>query len=306
MGASLLSPPVGDVSRGQLTPEQYEILFGEPPPASPEDDARARDTAAKQAAPVAPVSVAPIEPVRIGPAETARQKPNEAVGVDQPIAKPKPSTGPVRPSTGRVTIDYADPLPRQANPRRPKLHKRHLAIPAVLLLGLSLIFAFITSVRGGDNIETEVAGQVSLNDVIFPATASDAETADGVVEDDTALSAPSSNSDVDRDDATGVGPVIEIVRCDVATEEVELVNSGDMATTLVGWRLHDEGRVWRTGLDAVSLDAGERIVLLSGDDTVDFPGSFRWSDGNVWNNRGGDTATLIRSDGAVVANFLCE
>jgi len=53
-----------------------------------------------------------------------------------------------------------------------------------------------------------------------------------------------------------------------------------------------------------ALGAGEGIVLLSGDQTADIDGAFRWSEINVWNNDG-DEAFLLGADGAVVGSRRC-
>ena len=98
--------------------------------------------------------------------------------------------------------------------------------------------------------------------------------------------------------------IVEITRCDARGESVELVNSGGESITLRGWTLHDEGRKHETDLSRVILDPGQRIVMLSGEDTLDVPGTFRWTGRNVWNNDG-DQATLLQRNGAVVSTLRC-
>ena len=98
--------------------------------------------------------------------------------------------------------------------------------------------------------------------------------------------------------------VITITHCEVRGETVELVNSGGEPLTLRGWVLHDENRNHETTLDRIQLWPGDRIVMLSGEDTLDTPETFRWSDGFVWNNDG-DEAFLLRPNGTVASSRRC-
>lgn len=148
--------------------------------------------------------------------------------------------------------------------------KAKILLPA-FIAGVVLGLLIVSTMGGDDSLETEVLGVVEQN-----------------VEEE-----------------TGEPARIEITRCDVLDEQLEIVNSGGRTINLAGWILHDDGRVWETDLGDVTLGPGESIVLLSGDQALALPGMYRWTVGNVWNNRGGDVATLIRSDGLVVETFDC-
>ena len=105
-------------------------------------------------------------------------------------------------------------------------------------------------------------------------------------------------------EAQPTGAVIEISWCRVRDETVQLLNTGTELITLNGWVLHDETRNHEVELSRITLDPGQRVVMLSGEDTLDVPETFRWADRNVWNNDG-DTATLLNSSGQVVAQERC-
>ena len=98
---------------------------------------------------------------------------------------------------------------------------------------------------------------------------------------------------------------VEISWCRAREETVQLVNTGGELITLTGWVLHDERRNHETRLDQISLAPGQRVVMLSGDTTLDVPETFRWTGNNVWNNDG-DTATLLDDAGVVVSEERCS
>lgn len=98
--------------------------------------------------------------------------------------------------------------------------------------------------------------------------------------------------------------VVEVSFCDARGETVELRNTGSERIALIGWTLHDEGRKHETNLNRVVLNAGESFIMLSGEDTLETPGSLRWTGRNVWNNDG-DIAFLLGPDGSVVSERRC-
>ena len=148
--------------------------------------------------------------------------------------------------------------------------KAKVLFPAILV-GVLIGFLVVSTMSGDSQVETEVLGVATQNA-----------------------------------EESGEPAQIQITRCDVLSEELEIVNGGEGTTNLAGWVLHDDGRVWEADLREVTLGPGETIVLLSGDQAVALPGMYRWTFGNVWNNRGGDIATLIRPDGLVAETFSCS
>ena len=98
---------------------------------------------------------------------------------------------------------------------------------------------------------------------------------------------------------------VEISWCRAREETVQVINVGGELITLNGWILHDERRNHETRLDRISLAPGQRVVMLSGEDTLDVADTFRWANNNVWNNDG-DTATLLNSDGFVIGEERCS
>lgn len=94
------------------------------------------------------------------------------------------------------------------------------------------------------------------------------------------------------------GPgVVELVSCDKRAEVVGIANTGSSAVSLSGFVLHDEGRKHEVALGQFgTLEPGQRLEIMTGEDATAADGRVVWKRQNVWNNDG-DVANLIAPDG---------
>ena len=82
---------------------------------------------------------------------------------------------------------------------------------------------------------------------------------------------------------------------------VTIGNTGGETISLSGYTLHDEGDKHSVSLGQFgSLEAGEQLRILTGEDAVDGDGQVVWKRQNVWNNDG-DIAFLIAPDGTEIS-----
>lgn len=85
-------------------------------------------------------------------------------------------------------------------------------------------------------------------------------------------------------------------------EWIELLNAGDDAVDMTGWRLRDavSDSSWKFGFTG-TLGAGDIIVIYGNE-------AYAWEDANGWLRNGlslnnsGDTIELVRPDGSVAAS----
>ncbi len=97
---------------------------------------------------------------------------------------------------------------------------------------------------------------------------------------------------------------LRVAQCQRREERVVLENPTANAISLAGYQLHDEESRHATMLDQFgSIEAGARLVILTGEDAVESPGEVVWKRQNVWNNDG-DTAFLV-APSATVASARC-
>jgi hypothetical protein len=94
------------------------------------------------------------------------------------------------------------------------------------------------------------------------------------------------------------GPgVVALVSCDKRAEVVVIANTGGSPMSLAGFVLHDEGRKHEVSLGQFgTLQPGQRLAILTGDNPTAAEGQVVWKRQNVWNNDG-DIANLIAPDG---------
>jgi hypothetical protein len=101
--------------------------------------------------------------------------------------------------------------------------------------------------------------------------------------------------------ADGTGE-LRVAECQKREERVVLENPTANAISLAGYELHDEESRHSTMLDRFgSIEAGARLVILTGEDSVESPGEVIWKRQNVWNNDG-DTAYLVTPSGSVTSS----
>ena len=98
--------------------------------------------------------------------------------------------------------------------------------------------------------------------------------------------------------APSAGPgVVALMSCDKRAEVVVIANTGGATASLSGYVLHDEGRKHEVTLGQFgSLQPGQRLEILTGEDAAAGDGRVVWKYQNVWNNDG-DIANLIAPDG---------
>jgi hypothetical protein len=102
------------------------------------------------------------------------------------------------------------------------------------------------------------------------------------------------------------GPAdVVLASCAAREEIVVLENRGSEAIQLTGWVLHDEGRKHEYDLSPIGLRSGERVSILTGEDTAPTSGAVVWKRQNVWNNDG-DIAFLINPAGVTIDQQRCE
>ena len=88
-------------------------------------------------------------------------------------------------------------------------------------------------------------------------------------------------------------------------EQVVLTNEDDENVDLTGWVLADDnGNAYRFG--HVTLRSGISIVVHTGDGMDTSSARFVGSSNYVWNNSGGDEATLRDADGRTVSTCAYE
>jgi hypothetical protein len=103
---------------------------------------------------------------------------------------------------------------------------------------------------------------------------------------------------VPSEDGTGD---VRVAQCQKREERVVLENPTANAISLAGYQLHDEESRHSTMLDQFgSIDAGARLVILTGADAVESLGEVIWKRQNVWNNDG-DIAYLVTPSGSVTS-----
>lgn len=100
--------------------------------------------------------------------------------------------------------------------------------------------------------------------------------------------------------APSAGPgEVTLFSCDARAEVVVIGNTGGEPISLSGYRLHDNDVNHEVSLGQFgSLEPGQRLRLLSGEDATSTDGAVVWIGRNVWNNDG-DTAYLIAPDGTL-------
>jgi len=226
---------------GDLTPEEYQTLFGEPPP----------------------VVAEPID------------SPTPHVKAKVPMLAPP------------IELDGPPLSPRRSATIYRAVRAGGLALAALVGLGM------VANNMARDPIAStpETAGQAST-----PTSTTE------VVAVEVAGAQQVQQVEQDSNDDEAMSSQIEILHCDAEGETVELINQGDEFLTLVGWVLHDGVQLHEAQLDQIGLAPDQRIVLLSGIESIDAPGTFRWDDGNVWNE--GDIA-ILRRGGTVVSKKTC-
>jgi hypothetical protein len=85
----------------------------------------------------------------------------------------------------------------------------------------------------------------------------------------------------------------------VSAEYTVLKNTGSKARTLTGWTLRDESRhVYTFG--TFKLGAGKTVTIRNGKGTNTSRTRYWGSGYYIWNNRGGDSATLRTQAGTLV------
>lgn len=87
---------------------------------------------------------------------------------------------------------------------------------------------------------------------------------------------------------------------DLQAEEATITNSGAAERSLEGWALVSVTGGQRFILPAITLAAGQSVVITSGRDAAHVPPvSWRWSNANIWNNDG-DVGELYDAAGQLV------
>jgi hypothetical protein len=105
--------------------------------------------------------------------------------------------------------------------------------------------------------------------------------------------------------APAAGPgVIALVSCNKFSEVVVIANTGGAAASLSGYLLHDEGRKHEVTLGQFgTLQPGQQLAIVTGDEATAGDGQVIWKRQNVWNNDG-DVANLIAPD-ALTTTLRC-
>lgn len=94
---------------------------------------------------------------------------------------------------------------------------------------------------------------------------------------------------------------LRVAQCQKREERVVIENPTAIAISLAGYVLHDEEARHSVALDQFgSIEAGARLVVLTGEDAAESPGEVVWKRQNVWNNDG-DTAFLVAPSGTVTS-----
>ncbi len=88
-------------------------------------------------------------------------------------------------------------------------------------------------------------------------------------------------------------------------EYVTFENTGDAPLDLSGWQVREGAGRTYTVPEGVTLDPGEQVTLHTGSGTDTTTDLYWGLDGPVWNN-GGDTVTVIDSDGITVLEVSYE
>jgi competence protein ComEC len=126
-----------------------------------------------------------------------------------------------------------------------------------------------------------------------PVVVRDAYRGDGTATVTTVTDARIEISDIHADAA---GPDGE----NLADEYIVVANRGSEPVDLTGWTLTDESGARYVFPEGTTLDAGASLTVRTGDGT-DTETDYYWGAGRpVWNNDG-DTVTLLRADGGLVA-----
>lgn len=87
------------------------------------------------------------------------------------------------------------------------------------------------------------------------------------------------------------------------SEFVELVNTSDSAADVSGWSVTDEADHRITVPNGYQIAAGGSLRIYTGPGDSDNVAYFAGEDQAIWNNSGGDTATLRDRGGEVVATY---
>lgn len=93
-----------------------------------------------------------------------------------------------------------------------------------------------------------------------------------------------------------------ISKKDLQNEIVGITNQGDETVSLKGWQLVSVAGNQVFNIPNISIDAGETIYITSGPNAKDGEGYIKWTNRQVWNNKG-DAAQLLNEKGVVISEL---